>query len=293
MAGFDAVGYQTGQVGAARIALAAATDIEGKLAAGGSLRDAIMGRYQAEMDAINAARQAENDAGRAAVETANQLNAAFRSLGDYAKSLLIGDLSTLSPAQKLAEAGSQYQALLARARGGDVGALGQLQGAASGYLEQARGFYASSDSYVRIFGEVQGALADLGARAGPEQVYQENTAAWQASLLDVQTRAIDELTALEALTDGWTQELQARLDDQAIEFSHLNLSSDQIAANTKDLDKRIAAALDGAFKALGQTIVAVGRAGAEANAAVTLQQGEVIVDGVRYAFEETTENERH
>ena len=293
MAGFDAVGYQTGQVGAARIALAAATDIEGKLAAGGSLRDAIMGRYQAEVDAINATHQAQSDAGRAAVESANQLNAAFRSLGDYARSLLTGDLSTLSPEQKLAESGSQYRAILARARGGDVGALGQLQGAASGYLEQARGYYASSDSYVRIFGEVQGALADLGARAGPDQVFQENTAAWQSSLLDVQTRAIDELTALEALTDGWTQELQAQLDDQAIEFSHLNLSNDQIAENTKDLDKRIAAALDGAFKALGQTIVAVGRAGAEANAAVTLRQGEVIVDGVRYAFEETTENERH
>ena len=123
------------------------------------------------------------DAGTA-IDAANELNQAFRNLGDYAKSLLTSELSTLSPGQKLAESGRQYQDMLARARGGDMAALGGLQGAASGYLEQARGYYASSDSYVRIFEEVQGALTELGARAGPEQMYQENTAAWQSSLLE-------------------------------------------------------------------------------------------------------------
>lgn len=250
MAGFDAVGYYTGQVGAAKIALASATDIEGKLAAGGSLRDAIMGRYQAEMDAANKLHQQQEENARAAIEAANELNRAFRSLGDYAKSLLVGNLSPFSPAQKLAEARGQYESLLGRARGGDIGAVGQLQGAASTYLDQARGFYASSDAYVRIFGEVQGALATLGTQAGADQVYQENTAAWQASLLDIQTRAIDELGDLQELTDAWQQDLQDALTEQAIQFTELNLTSQQIAENTKDLDKRIGRIITDALAAV-------------------------------------------
>ena len=285
MAGFDAVGYHSGQVASARSALAGAGDLQSRLAAGGNLRDAIMGRYQAEVDAINAVHQAQNDAARAAIDSANELNRAFRSLGDYAQSLLTGDLSALSPQEKLAAAEGEYRDLLARARANDPAAAAQLQGAASTFLGLSRGHDASSGAYVATFNEVQGALAALGARAGPEQVFEENTAAWQASLLEVQTRAIDELAALEALTDGWTQELQEELDEQAIAFSELNLSSSQIAENTKDLDKRIAKALEGAFAALGQTIVATGRAGAETTANATITQGEVIVDGVRYVFE--------
>jgi len=249
MPGFDAIGYQSGQVSRFRGQLAGAGSIEERLTAGGKLRDAIMARYQAEMDAANALHQEQENAARAGIDAANELNQAFRSLGDYAKSLLTGELSTLSPGQKLAESGRQYQDLLARARGGDMAALGGLQGAASDYLTQARGYYASSDSYVRIFEEVQGALADLGARAGPEQVYQENTAAWQASLLEIQMRAIDELTSLESLTDAWQQELQEQLVEQAIVFSQIGLSTAQIAENTKDLDTRIASAINTAVAA--------------------------------------------
>ena len=249
MLGFDAIGYQSGQVSRFRGQLAGAGSIEDRLGIGGKLRDAIMARYQAEMDAANALHQEQENAARAAIDAANELNQAFRNLGDYAKSLLTGELSTLSPGQKLAESGRQYQDLLARARGGDMAALGGLQGAASDYLTQARGYYASSDSYVRIFEEVQGALAALGARAGPEQVYQENTAAWQASLLDIQMRAIDELTSLESLTDAWQQELQEQLVEQAIVFSQIGLSTAQIAENTKDLDKRIANAINTAVAA--------------------------------------------
>lgn len=262
--GFDMVGYQAGQVGAARAALAGADSLEARLAAGEKLRDAIMGRYQAELDAANAAHQAQEEAARAAIDAANQLNQAFRNIGDYARSLLLGPDSPLTAQQRLATAGDQYRTLLARARGGDLAALGQLQGAATDYLGQARSSYASSGAYVGIFGEVQTALEQLGARAGPDQVYAENTAAWQSSLLDIQTRAITELEGLQTLTDGWTAELQDTLDEQGIAFANIDLSTAQIAENTRNLPERVGTVIEGAIEVQRQTTKALAEAVAAA-----------------------------
>ncbi len=61
----------------------------------------------------------------------------FRKFKD---SLLIGQLSTLTPAQKYAESQRQFEDVRTKALAGDKDALGQLQGASSSFLEQSRSF---------------------------------------------------------------------------------------------------------------------------------------------------------
>ena len=76
--------------------------------------------------------------------------------------LKTGDLSTLTPAQKVAEALAQYQTTLAAARGGDQTALGNLQGVADTYLRLAREFDPASYT-TSVFTSVTDALDSLGA----------------------------------------------------------------------------------------------------------------------------------
>lgn len=99
------------------------------------------------------------------IASAEQLRDLGRSLREYVQSLTIGELSPLTLGEKLAEAGADYAATLAKAQAGDVGAMGQLQGAADAYLRLARDYYASSDEYTRIFGYVTGSLDTLGIQA--------------------------------------------------------------------------------------------------------------------------------
>jgi hypothetical protein len=83
-------------------------------------------------------------------------------LRDYVQGLKTGDLSTLTPAQKVAEALAQYQTTLAAAQGGDQTALGRLQGVADTYLRLAREFDPASYT-ASVFTSVTDALDSLGA----------------------------------------------------------------------------------------------------------------------------------
>lgn len=104
--------------------------------------------------------------------TISELDRLRESLQDYLAGLsLRSDLSPLSPAARLAEAQRQYQDLLARAQGGDVDALRDLQGAADAYLRIAREMFASGADYTNIFQSVVDALSVLSAppqTGGPE-----------------------------------------------------------------------------------------------------------------------------
>lgn len=91
---------------------------------------------------------------------------AFRQMGtalrQTAAGLRISDLSPLSPADRLAEAQSQYSSALTKSKGGDMEASQQVQGLAQRLLELARQMFASGEGYTRIFNQVQ---TDLGASA--------------------------------------------------------------------------------------------------------------------------------
>ena len=79
--------------------------------------------------------------------------------------LRIGSASTLSPQALLAETESQFRALFGQALAGNADAAGNLSGAASTYLEAAKGYYASSEAYQNIFTGVTSMLEQVAVGA--------------------------------------------------------------------------------------------------------------------------------
>lgn len=93
--------------------------------------------------------------------------AAFKQILDYVESLKLGELSVLSPQQKLTAAQAQYNKQLDLARGGDKDALASITQTADALLNVAKSFYASSKGYADIYGQVSSDLTTLaGGQAG-------------------------------------------------------------------------------------------------------------------------------
>lgn len=89
-----------------------------------------------------------------------------QAVDDFLNSSRLGDLSTLSPLDKKAEADRQFSELLLRAQGGDADAASALPGAASAFLEAARAFDGSTPAYVQVFDRVQAALTGIRNQFG-------------------------------------------------------------------------------------------------------------------------------
>lgn len=151
----------------------------------------------------------------AAIKLGDQMRDAALKLADQTKDLWLSDLSPLTHAQRLAQASGLYGQQLAAAQGGDLAALGNLSGTSRSYLQEARGYYASSQSYTDIFNQVQGQIGGLVDQVQIDATSMINTA----------------------------------LTEQSIRFSEMGISLADINVNTKDLDKRIADALAKAIDA--------------------------------------------
>jgi len=121
-----------------------------------------------------ATQQATTSIGNSTPAVTNFTNALLQArdgLTKYMQSLAIGSLSPLSPQQRLDEAQRQYQALLAKAKTGDVASVNGLSGAANTYLGLAQQMYASSSLYNEIFRTVYeglGTVASPGASSWQE-----------------------------------------------------------------------------------------------------------------------------
>ncbi len=107
------------------------------------MNNAVQSRYDAELDAYKS------------------MQSAATGIADYLDSLKLSAVSILNPFDKMREAQAQYQDLLRKARRGDVEAATKLKEAAATYLENARGYYASSDEYTGIFNNVNSDLATV------------------------------------------------------------------------------------------------------------------------------------
>lgn len=136
----------------------------------GSTLDQILGGTAlSDLIAAEERRMQEQQAGadalyRTEMQRYDQSIAAQKSLMDYLNGLQLGELSTLTPEQQLAEAKAQFSTVLAAAKGGDIDAANSATGIASSYLSIARDFYASSDAYSDIFVDVNnqlGSIADV------------------------------------------------------------------------------------------------------------------------------------
>lgn len=135
----------------------------------------LYGGMAGSLEAINAqialleqttepATQQVEDLGGAIDDTMDRWMRGLESIKSFLDGLLVNNnLTTLTPEQQLAEAARQYQAALAAAQGGDVGALENLPELAQQYLELARSFWSSGDQYQAIFDAVR---ASLGGLAG-------------------------------------------------------------------------------------------------------------------------------
>ena len=98
---------------------------------------------------------------RTELASAEELLDFAKSLKAYVESLKVGDLSALTPAEKMAEAARQYTTTLQKAVTGDQDALSNLQSVADTYLSTAKEY--SPDAYGPIFNSVVSQLENLSA----------------------------------------------------------------------------------------------------------------------------------
>jgi phage-related minor tail protein len=268
MAGYDAVAYSTSQVAKYTGQMGAATDTTGRIDAGGKLQGAIVDKYNAELaliyknrDAASSAAQqvfdAQTTATNNAISAQNTLNAAYRSIGEYAKGLITGANSPFSGQEQLSASGANYAQLLAGSRGGDVASLGKLTGAADSYLSQAKLQAVSSSDYARIFGRTVNDLSALGGRAGADlesvqRTFMFDSSAFDKQALELQTKTVGDLQTLSDLTDTWTADLKTALGEQALAYTNMGLTNDQIKTNTDAIGpgfEMVTAAITGAQEA--------------------------------------------
>ena len=99
-------------------------------------------------------------------DSAGGVKSAFGQLRDAARSLadellLDEGLSTLNSRQSLLEAQRQFDVLMARAKGGDAGAAGELSGTSRDLLRIARDSVSNKADYDFIFGKTVAQLRDL------------------------------------------------------------------------------------------------------------------------------------
>jgi len=98
---------------------------------------------------------------------------ASKSILDFVDKFKLGNLSTLSPEAKLAEARAQYNTQLAGARAGDVDSLGKVTDAFSSYVEAQREYTASGAPTQDVISQ---GLADLSGLAIKSADPAQNTA---------------------------------------------------------------------------------------------------------------------
>lgn len=206
----DPVVFWQDEINRLRAEMGSATDLDEQLRLADELRRAILARMRAEEAAHNQEMEHINDRAAAELESFNEAIQRYEALARIAEQLAIfvdtlgvSPQSPLTPAQRLQEAERIYRETLAAAEGGDVDAAARLQQAAQTYLQEAFGYYRSSDDYVNIFNQVQRTLGDLvdvlpGTRPGynPEE-YDEETREWQTELERIQYDALRELEALD------------------------------------------------------------------------------------------------
>lgn len=127
--------------------------------------EAVTKDLSAQRSALTEAYNAESDALQQAIGKVGSFATSLHNLG---KNALLGGLSPLSPAQKYAEARSQYEAVAAAARGGDEKAQDRYQDVYTTFLEASRAVNASSAGYQQDFNYAQAMTEEVAKWAGDQ-----------------------------------------------------------------------------------------------------------------------------
>lgn len=136
---------------------------------------------------------------------ASRMSGYVQSLTQLRNSLLVGNLSPLSPRAQYDEARRQLSDLKTHAALGDDAAYEQLQAVSQSFLEASQAYNASSAAYEQDFAWVQSILADsstTAARIAAAAQSQASALQSQISLLDANVRAtlsvVDAVGAMQA-----------------------------------------------------------------------------------------------
>lgn len=135
------------------------------------------------------------------------------SLDDFSDSLKLSNLSPLSPAQQLAEARAQFEAVRLLALGGDVSAAESLPASARALLEASRAFNASGRGFVTDFNLVQATLDAVRVQFEEQRTIEQQML---DELIRLRTAAEEELAILTGGADrpgGGTGGTDAGADD--------------------------------------------------------------------------------
>lgn len=118
------------------------------------------------------------------IRLAGETERLVKTLGGWLTEIKLGDLSTSTPAQKLALAKSEYEQTLAKAQGGDNTAAAALKDLAQRYLKVADGFYGRNAQYQAIYNDilakVDGVKNSLAAGQSVENLTREMNNKMQA-----------------------------------------------------------------------------------------------------------------
>lgn len=120
-------------------------------------------------------------------------------LADFVSGLRFSDVSPLSPRAMFSAANDNFSALLARAQGGDFGAMSGLRGAAETLLAQGRAVEGSGAGFAALFDRVTQALGGIGALSPDDltaSVYRETQREQTEILTEQLQRLTSEVAAL-------------------------------------------------------------------------------------------------
>lgn len=132
--------------------------------------------------ARSAVQTAYNNEASALKNTISATESFIKSMADLKKSLLLGDLSTLTPEQKYAQAKSDLDTLIGLAETGDADARSEVPQAIQQFLELSRSYNASTEAYQRDFAQYLDAAERMRTTA--------------SSQLDIQKSQLDRLDSM-------------------------------------------------------------------------------------------------
>ena len=175
---------------------------------------------EVQISLLEQQQDAAQQAAQAAIQAYNAQQAALERVADFAASLLTSNFSPLNPQEQLAIAQAQFEAAFEAAQGGDVNALGSLQGLAQTLLGLSQTNYASGQANTDIFNSVLAMLESLGIGGGFAENPADTVSPELQALYDLQSQYLLDLANAQSAADAQNMLLQEQaLLDMLLELS--------------------------------------------------------------------------
>ncbi|KQQ85072.1 M15 family metallopeptidase [Aureimonas sp. Leaf324] len=184
--------------------------------------------------AAQSAALASYEASRSQLESVYSAVLSYRDgIRSFLDDMKLGDGSTLSQKDQVAEARRVYEETLAKANGGDKEAMAGLTGAAQDYLAEAKDYFASSADYIAIFDSVNASLQSADVKATSQIDLMRAQATWlediAGSNLEIAKALSDFVTAQNTLNSTRSWGLMA--DQNKAIWSDLNAKGINYSGN--------------------------------------------------------------